>query len=159
MDWYAPKYFKIQELVTKSFYNAAVSRGKPHYALWQFNPHVLMTADMLREKFGPITINNWVFGGNAQNRGLRDADTTVGAPMSPHLRGAALDLIFHKVSAEEVRSHMRKCGCFSAGFKRDVPKDAECFRYIGRVEVDISWFHFDIWNCYDDNGAIATFRG
>lgn len=163
--FYTPKYIAPDELVDKATYNAIKKAyGNLDRVLWSFNPLVLMTADMLRERFGAITINNWSIGGSFQQRGLR-IDTSTGAPYSAHRRGAALDCNFKNATAQEVRNEMKKCGCFNAGFKdrKDLNKsNGECFKYIGRVETTqngkpITWFHFDIWNNQSQNGSVLTF--
>ena len=163
--FYTPKYLTPDELVSKSFYTAVKKAGSLDRIYWQFNPLVLITADLLRERFGGITVNNWNQGGSFQQRGLRTDDST-GASFGPHKRGAALDCNFTQASAEEVREVMRKAGCFKAGFKdrsdKDLGKDI-CFKYIGRVEMTeggkpISWFHFDIWNNQATDGSVLGFN-
>lgn len=155
--FYTPKYLKSFELCDKDFYTAAKS-AREEYIFWQFNPLVLMTADLLRERYGSITVNNWMSGGPWSQRGLRSNDST-GAVFGPHKRGAALDCNFKNATAEEVRKDMEKFGCFKPGFKSAFTKDSACFQHIGRVEdtlkgAQISWFHFDIWNSQADDGSI-----
>lgn len=161
MDWYTPKYLKPHELVDKATYNKAKSMGKLHYIYWQFNPLVLITADMLRERFGAVTVNNWYTGGSFQERGLRSSSTSTGATFSAHKVGAALDCNFKDASAAEVRRVMRELGCFKPGFRDNITKESECFKHIGRIEntqngKQISWFHFDICNCYNADGSIVS---
>lgn len=161
--FYKPKYLSADELVDRATYNDCKNRGILEYIFWQFNPLVLITADLLRERFGAITVNNWNHGGSFQNRGLRNIDSGVGSKYSAHKRGAALDCNFADASAVEIREIMKKAGCFKPGFKdrTDLGED-ECFRHIGRVEMTqsgkpISWFHFDIWNNQSADGSILTF--
>lgn len=160
--FYTPKYLKPEELVPREMYQDLKRLGKIEYILWQFNPLVLMTADLLRERFGAITVNNWHSGGSWQNRGLR-LTSAVGAKYGPHLRGAALDCNFKDATPPEIRKEMEKAGCFEPGFKnkKNFGEDA-CFKYIGRVEntqngKQIGWFHFDIWNNQPTDGSILRF--
>lgn len=157
--FYTPKYLKAWELCDEKYYKAVQSDGGGDQRIfWQFNPLVLMTADMLRERFGSLTVNNWRSGGSFSQRGLRTNDST-GAMFGPHKRGAALDCNFANATAEAIRAEMEKAGCFLPGFRSRVTKDTACFQYIGRVEnlsggKQISWFHFDIWNCQNADGSI-----
>jgi hypothetical protein len=163
MACYTPKYIKPYELVPKDLYEMYEKQGRTDKLLWQFNPLVLITADRLRERYGAVTINTWHSGGNLSQRGLR-TDSSVGSPLSLHRRGAALDCNFKNATAAEVRADMEKLGCFKAGFKNDVPQEGLCFEHINRIEVlsagkPITWFHFDIANCYNVDGSIMKVNG
>jgi hypothetical protein len=86
---YRPKHFDLRELVSPDVY---MSRGE---AAWELlEPRLLVAGDALREKFGPCTVNNWHLGGNYSQSGFRDPVTGVGARLSQHKRGAALDCKF-----------------------------------------------------------------
>ena len=156
---YEPKRLIPQEVVPKSIYEAAVKANRVNRIFWQFNPYVLMTADMLADRYGSILVNNWHKGGDLNERGLRLDSSSTGELFSAHKRGAALDCNFKNATAEEVRNDMEKYGCFKPGFKSNLNKNNEIFRYINRIECtlkgkSISWFHFDIFNCYNDDGSI-----
>lgn len=156
---YKPEFISARELVWKELYLQVEKQKATDRIFWQFNPLVLKTADMLRKRYGSITINNWHSGGTLQQRGLRPDDTSVGAALSAHKRGAALDCNFAGASAEEVREDMKKLGCFKPGFRDNSTQESECFKYIHRIEAtlngkQISWFHFDIFNCYNLDGSI-----
>lgn len=156
--FYRPKYLKAFELCDRAYYNLAKAVNE-EYIYWQFNPLVLVTADLLRERFGPITVNNWNVGGSLSQRGLRTNDST-GAMFGPHKRGAALDCNFKDADTASILEAMKNAGCFEPGFKdrTNLGKD-ECFRHIGRVELTsngkpITWLHFDIWNAQNADGSI-----
>lgn len=156
--FYRPKYLKASELCDRAYYNLAKAANE-EYIYWQFNPLVLLTADLLRERFGAITVNNWNIGGNLSQRGLRTNDST-GAMFGPHKRGAALDCNFKDADTAAILEVMKNAGCFKPGFKdrTNLGKD-ECFRYMGRVELTnngkpITWLHFDIWNAQNTDGSV-----
>jgi hypothetical protein len=158
---YTPKYFKAYELVGPVMYNKAIKANAERRLFYVFNPFLLMTADLLREKYGPATINNWKVGGTLKERGLRDPDTSTGALFSAHKFGCALDMSFKNATAEEIREEMKKVGCFDPGFRYNTPKGAEHFKYIHRVESTlngkpISWFHMDIYNSFNEDGSIIS---
>lgn len=90
------RYFKIQELVPRSIYEVYGESA------WRFlRPDLLILLDTLRVHFGPITINDWSWGGSLQNCGLRAPDSPTGAYMSIHKLGGAGDLHFSKYTPQE----------------------------------------------------------
>ena len=87
---YRCKYFTIRELVNPSFV------GLNESILWRlFDDRLLRGIDMIREKYGPCTINagTWV------DCGLRAMDSKNGAKWSAHKFGRAADV--HIVSIEK----------------------------------------------------------
>lgn len=123
------KYFKIQELVSKETYNARGERA------WQLiDPYLIMTIDKLKEVFpkGTITINNWLWGGDRNESGLRVHGMKHYSPYSMHSFGKAIDAIFSHYKTEEVRQHII-----------DNPKE---FPYIKGIELGVSWLHIDTRN-------------
>lgn len=90
---YKCKYFKIQELVSKQVYN------KFGDFCWSFFAGLfLRDLDIIREYHDmPITINNWAWGGNFQQCGLRcNLDPLVKNKntiyVSGHVLGKAVDM-------------------------------------------------------------------
>lgn len=100
---YKPKHFIVQELVDPAIYEA-----KGDAALAMLDPALLESADKLRDRFGPCTINNWHSGGQYKESGLRRPDTKTGAAKSAHKIGKALDLKFAKATPREVYDHILK---------------------------------------------------
>lgn len=125
---YKPKFFRVEELVPRHVFQA---RGAA--AIELIDERVLITLDALREKFGPITVNNWVWGGNRQWSGLRTEQSPFGTAFSQHRFGRAVDCIFRNVTAEEVRQY--------------ILANPDEFPLITFVELDVSWLHFDVRNC------------
>lgn len=93
---YKCKYFKIQELVSPIVYN---SWGEQAWMF--FDAETLKELDLIRETYGsPIIINNWLFGGDLKQCGLRSNVDEI--PMtktknkklylSAHCMGKAFDL-------------------------------------------------------------------
>lgn len=80
------KHFIIQQLVSREIYEALGDKA------WDLlSPNLCITADQLYEHFGRYTVNNWHTGGKFSQSGLRDANSMVGAPLSRHKKGEALD--------------------------------------------------------------------
>jgi hypothetical protein len=98
---YRPKYFQLQEVVHPE---AIQARGEKAWEL--MDDRILKSADWLREKFGPVTINGKFGGRGFTESGLRDPFTKTGAKFSQHKFGRALDLKFHKVTVKEVYEYI-----------------------------------------------------
>lgn len=123
---YKCKHFKIQELVPKHVYK---DRGDKAWYL--LDDRALETLDQLREQFGPVTVNNWMWGGGRQWSGLRTEQSPVGTMYSQHRLGRAFDPLF-RVDIDEVRSYVL-----------DHPDE---FPYIRGIEMKVAWLHFDLGN-------------
>lgn len=123
------KYFKIQELVPSSIY---YSRKESAWEL--IDSRLIITLDYLREKYGPILINNWNRLGALNNRGFRDSDTNVGAKLSQHRYGRAADCSFltKGILVKDVRDYI-------------IMNPTE-FPFITCIEMNVSWLHFDVRN-------------
>lgn len=124
---YKPKYFQPFEFVSRSVFN---KRGEKSLQL--LDDRILMTADFLRERYGPITINNWYWGGDRVDSGLRTSTSNIGSDLSQHRFGRALDMLFQNVSVEEVRE--------------DILKNPEKYPYVTATELGTSWLHIDCRN-------------
>lgn len=103
-------------------------------ALIFMDDRLITIAQALRDEFGPITINNWQTKGTRQYSGYRLFNAPVGAARSMHKHGKALDLIFHRTTAAQVRDHIRA--------------NQEKYYALGlrRVEDGVSWLHIDTAN-------------
>lgn len=125
---YKCKHFRIEELVPPSVFKEYGDRA------WQFlDERALRTLDVLRDKFGKIIVNDWVFGGKNKYRGLRPIFCKIGAPYSQHRFGRAFDCIFKEADIDEVRDY--------------ILENKKEFRYINAIELQVSWLHFDVRNC------------
>ena len=130
------KFFKIHELVSPNVYRKYGERS------WMFfDQKLLETLDFIREYFGePIIINNWNYGGDFTQRGLRentcpivkDKTNDYEIYLSAHVLGKGVDLNINGYSAEEVRHKL-------IDIKDDLP-------YPIRLEKDVSWVHLDVMN-------------
>jgi len=133
---YIPKYFAAHELVPPSVYDALNGDERRIFNL--FDDRQLRTDDMLRERYGPVTINNWKWGGNFKESGLRDPRTGTGAAWSQHKFGRGTDKKFDKVTAEEIRQDIL------------ANPNNEAFQFITCIEMGVSWLHTDCRN-WDKN--------
>lgn len=130
---YLPKHFRIQEFVPPDVYKQWSEKS-----IMFIDERVLITADKLRDMFGPMIVNTWhnpklikAYGLRTES-GLRSMTTTTGAAMSQHKFGRAADALFALHDADYVRKYV-------LGHAADFP-------HIGCIEDDVSWFHFDVRN-------------
>lgn len=130
---YKPKWFRIEELVSPRLFEQY--RDRQHILWQQFDPRGLYSCDMLREIFGPATINDWLWGGKYVSSGLRlpgDEDYSL---TSQHSHGRGFDYKFDNERPEIVRAFIIRN-----------PQD-ERLKYITCIEKDTpTWLHGDCRN-------------
>lgn len=125
---YKPTKFRTEELVSKSTYKA---RGEK--AIQLLDPRLLETLDQLRTNLGkPITINNWIWGGGFQQRGLRTSDAPEYSKYSQHSYGRAADFDVKGMTPTQVRLH--------------VIQNRHLYPHISFLECGINWVHIDVRN-------------
>lgn len=134
-------FFQIYELVPKALYEHF--KSSPHILWGMFDEKALTTLVALRQKFGPLTINDWYWGGNFQYSGFRPFNCTVGADLSQHKLGNAFDCKFKETTAQAVRDYIK-----------DHPFE---FEHITHIEGDVDWFHFDTRFVPNWDGVPITF--
>ena len=126
---YECRHFKIHELVSQDTYG---DRGLLAWELLDWR--LLHTIDSLRDKYGPITVNDYFWGGKYEWSGLRDPDSPNYRKYSQHTFGRAVDLKFKNTTPDKVR--------------QDILDNPDDFIYINSVELDTdSWLHIDVRNC------------
>lgn len=119
------EYFKIQELVSSGTY---ADRGE---SAWQLmDPNLLIVLDLLRAKWGPLTVNNWHVGGSRQWSGLRTPESSFYSKYSQHSYGRAADIICPHVDA----------------MRADIIANPADYPLIGGIELDVPWLHIDTRN-------------
>ena len=109
-------YFGIEELVPRSIYNRRGDKA------WQLlDMQTLQTLEWLRENLGQCTVNNWKWGGNFSQSGLRtfeiymqdgftmvnEAKLKMADSLSQHKYGRAFDCKFKDYTAEEARQWIK----------------------------------------------------
>ena len=123
---YKCKHFIIEELVSPKTFK---DRGQKAWQL--FDDRLLMTLDRLRDKYGPMTINNWKWNGDREWSGLRTPDSPWYSKYSQHTHGRASDILFKHTTAEQVRQDIL------------ANPDDKTFEFINSFEEGTSWLHVD----------------
>jgi len=122
---YRCKRFSIEELVPPSILELV-----PEEVAWRmFDEDLLKVIDQLANKFSPnkpVTINNWKWGGDFTQSGLRTPESEYYNPNSTHPYGCAVDMKFEK-DVDEIREYIRN--------------HQEDFPLITEIEEDVSWLH------------------
>lgn len=128
------KHFKLHELVCKHIYDKYGEQA------WQFlDPRLIIIIDWIREQLDkPIEINNYEFGGNDTQSGIRcnmchlvKSKTDKGTVyMSGHNEGQAVDFSVKDMTAEAVRNWLVRN-------QEDLP-------YSIRLEANVKWIHCDV---------------
>lgn len=94
---YVPKYFSIEEFIPVDVYINHLDKS------WEFmDERLLVVADKLRERFGKATINDWKWGGDYYESGLRVPNMAYYKPHSQHSFGRAIDIKFSNYEPPEV---------------------------------------------------------
>jgi len=83
-------------------------KDTPEVLIRKLNPALIRADQLLRDIFGPITINTWWDGGDKIHSGWRPITCTEGAAFSDHREGNASDKTFSNATAEEVREYLKK---------------------------------------------------
>lgn len=142
--YYKPAKFELYELYPKDFYEEW--RHKPDI-LWQlWDERVLRTLQALRNNYGKMHMNNWMWGGDNQYKGYRPPGVKVGSELSQHKHFRAADPSPEDYTAEQIREDI-----LTNPF-------AEEFKHITCVEMSITWVHFDVrnWN-KEDFGVLKVY--
>ena len=135
------KDFSLQEFVHPDIYERTGARSA------SFLDRMLPpTCQTIRDKFGGITINDWLWSGRFIDSGLRLPHGGVGAKFSAHKFGNAADLKFKEVSPIEVQNY--------------IMKHQDKFPHIIRIEnavVTETWLHIET-GVRDEDDSIHVFN-
>lgn len=135
MAQYKCKYFSIKELV-----HPDLLKTIPESTLWTlFDDRVLKMADMIREKYGPCTVN----ASGLTDCGLRDPQSKTGAKYSMHKIGRALDLHIRSIELQFAGNKKGKTDAYNR-VREQLMADKR-FDVLS-FENDISWLHIDCGN-------------
>jgi len=142
MLYYDLKRFKIIE-----FFPPNIAKLRNVELEWFMNPAILWTADSIRERYKkPLFVNTWMFPGMPvfSYRGFRQSRCSVGAEMSQHKLGNAIDFNVDGISAAEVQADIQKH-----------PFDA-AFQYITCLEKEpgVEKTHIDVRPRYKEKSGI-----
>jgi len=81
------EYFQLEELVDPQTFEKFGDD-----AWWFLDPNAVAMLVALREAFGALTINDWLWGGHFTESGFRHPQSTTGATLSQHKFGRGFDV-------------------------------------------------------------------
>lgn len=146
---YYPRYFNIYELIPPEVFTLEDMEATDKHMQpgWVFlNNRLLETIDVVREIIGhPLICNTWFQDGNRKYCGWRPKYCSVGAPLSQHKEGNAVDLICPYMSAEEMR--------------QKIYDNRDRLPYPIRIEKDVTWLHIDCKEMDYKGKKIYFFKG
>ena len=125
--------------------------GRIRERIWRLmDGRILWTVVQMRDRYdSSVTVNDYLWGGGNDERGYRDPTRLIDLEhfkktgeiiadwssfYSQHCLGNALDCIFKKISAEEIRQDII------------ANSELEVFKYITGIEKGVSWLHIDSRN-------------
>lgn len=127
---YRCEHFIIQELVPQELYKLREDR------CWEMLDIALLRGlDLMRKRYGVMTINNWHAGGTFNESGLRSFITQTGAVYSMHKLGKAADAKFKESTPIEIAADM---GANAADFPM-----ITCME---NPDITRTWLHVDTRN-------------
>lgn len=142
MQQYICKHFGLYELVSQELFE---QYRDTQWRLWNiFDDRLLRGFDLLREDYGSITINDWYWGGEFNESGLRIPGMETYSWTSLHAWAKAFDGKPQDTPVEKIRTDI-------LSNKKDYHK------WFTGVETNISWLHLDTRNVlnrltFDPNG-------
>jgi len=121
--------FFLDEFVPQEIYRKY--GAKP---IWFVDKRIVDVAQFLRDHFNqPLTNNDWMDGGLRNYSGFRTPDVQIGATLSQHKYGRAIDIHVKGITPEEIRHEIRNNShYFFQGGVRAVEMDTP------------TWVHIDI---------------
>lgn len=146
----------LDEYIPRELY--MLHQHKPHRLVGLLDSRLINSDQLLRTKFGQVTINNW-WGLNdidfakeiakpagqrwiRNESGLRLHGTNTGAKLSQHFFGRASDKIFKNATSDEVRNYIK-----------------ENYQILGItcIEDNVSWVHSDVRQLYNTKSLLIVY--
>jgi len=122
------KNFSLAEFVPPD-----VLEQYPASGIWFIDQRIINIAQFIRDRYNlPVTINNYLTGGNYVNSGFRHPNSQVGAELSQHKQGRAIDIKVDGMFPEEVR--------------QDIIRSWPLYRTVGVTTIETNtptWTHID----------------
>lgn len=148
--YYKPKYFSVKELVSPKTYE---EEGES--ALRLLDSGLLKDLDIIRECADePIIINDWSWGGNYKESGLRTKGDTYYSPTSGHALGKAFDIKL----ASWLKGDYSRDADWLRGLIMDL-KDSGKLKYLTELEMlTDSWCHVGSRNQKPNHGKLFVFN-
>ena len=122
----------LHEYIPEELYKKFCDK-KPHYLIGLIDRRLILVDQFLRERFGPVIINNWHIGGDREWSGIRVDGGEDYSFFSQHSYGRASDKLFMGVTSDEVREDIKL-------------NYTSMYRQLGLtcIEAGVGWVHSDV---------------
>lgn len=139
---YRSKYFKIQEYVPESVFNA---RGQKAWEL--MDPRLLEMDDLIREAHGPCIINTWWNRGLIEKYGYRDQSGLRTADFYYTVRDYFNSYSAHKyaMASDKLLALHRTVESLDV-VREDIKLNRKKYHAIKGMEEGTTWLHTDVRN-------------
>jgi len=123
--------FKLSEFIDKETYQKYGTKS-----LWFIDKRIVNIAQFIRSRHKmAVTINNWSSGGSYSLSGFRPPQATIGAKMSQHRYGRAIDVKISGMTPQELY--------------QDILANERLYMKVGlttieNIEATPTWNHLDI---------------
>jgi hypothetical protein len=108
LDEYIPRELYLREGIYGDMYNNLPLNTWMDILQRKINKQMVAADQKLRDQFGAVIINNWIYNGERNYSGYRPKTCSVGYFLSDHREGNASDKIFQDVKTEEVIDYIEK---------------------------------------------------
>jgi len=144
------KFFDVRELVSEQVYETFKHYGE-YYFLSRFDRRILETVLFIRKRKGKaITINNWLWGGRFEQRGLRENVSDIvrrktsqnQAYLSAHPLSMGVDYDIEGETASEHREWIKEV-------QNELPHPIRLERNLNGEPI--TWVHLDV--CADPRNS------
>lgn len=150
---YNCKHFKIKELVSKVVYDYFKPKYGENFIWGFFDEDVLKDLDTIRQTWGKaIIINNWAFGGDLSQCGLRcNIDPLVKGKNTPYCGGHnfAKGFDLHDKAGNNVGLYKHVCNLIQNNKLKK-------FRRVENIKSTPTWVHTDSLQTSD--GGLCIFK-
>lgn len=142
---YIPNHFKVQELVPPDVYDDLGDK-----AVLLFDDRLLRQADLIREVYGPMLINTWLWETQRPRTmsGWRPGNA-IGSKYSQHKFGRALDMIPAKHYSPELVEEFRSDILYR------IVRNDPTVRFIRALEDGVNWLHIDVRNGVSEESVLV----
>ena len=126
------KNYKLQEFISKNVFDIYGEKSVKFLC-----PRLIELAQKLRDNYGALTINNWLYFGDRQYSGFRQEGEPYRSITSQHSFGRAIDIVPLNIDVESLRE--------------DLLKNLDKFVEIGGFGIYKTFVHLDIRYKVDGN--------
>ena len=124
------KNFYLDEFVDPTTYGRFGANSR-----WFVDTRIVAGVQFMRDKMGPLTINDWANGGRFRLSGLRPFETSIGSKWSQHKYKNGADIKSAKYSPDELHEFLKA--------NEDLYIQNQWVTTIEKLQFTPTWTHVD----------------